>query len=91
MKVGIVEKGSIVAFFYTNWKGVTESRMAIVLDFKYGTNEFYSNDTTQFFMYAFCLDRKSERSFTIANIKNLIVKGNVYEVMSYLSEGTNST
>ena len=91
MKVVKIGKGDIVAFIYTNWKGIIEERMAICFEFKYGTNEFYNHENQQFFMYAYDLDKKSERSFALANIKNLEVKGNVYDVMSYLQERISST
>ena len=91
MKVEQIQKGDIVAFIYTNWKGQIDTRMAIVQSFKYGTNEFYSNEDQQFFMYAYDLDKSSERSFTLSNIKNLTVKGNVYDVMSYLQQAISSS
>jgi len=90
MKVDKIEKGSIIKFIYTNWKELTEERMAIVLSVKHGTNDFYSQTEKQFFIYAYDLDRRSERSFAVANIKNLEVKGNVHDVMSYLSEGSST-
>lgn len=66
-----VRKGSIITFTYTNWKGETGERKAIVSELSFGSNEYHKEK--QFILLAFDLDKLQYRTFALKDISNLKV------------------
>lgn len=63
--------GDTIKFIYTNWKGETSVRNAIVDDFMFGSNEWHKEP--QFLIRCFDLDKASMRTFAMKDISNLVV------------------
>lgn len=69
-----VKVGDMIDFTYTNWKGETSPRKAIVEEFIYGSNEWHKEP--QFLIKGFDLDKESMRTFAAKDILDLKVKEN---------------
>lgn len=66
-----VSKGSFIVFTYTNWKGETSVRKAIVSDFSFGSNEYHKEP--QFMILAFDVEKSAYRTFATKDIKDIKV------------------
>ena len=67
----LVKEGNFIVFGYTNWKGVTGVRKAIVKEFYFGQNDFHTE--YQLFIVGFDLDKLEYRSFAVKDMKEVEV------------------
>lgn len=58
-----------IEFDYTNWKGKTSKRKAIVQRFAFGKTEWHQEE--QFLMMGFDLDKKETRYFAMDDMRNI--------------------
>lgn len=66
-----IREGDFISFMYTNWKGVTSKRKAIVKGFFFGATEFHPE--YQFFIKGFDLDKETVRDFAVGDISAIEV------------------
>jgi predicted DNA-binding transcriptional regulator YafY len=56
-----------VKILYTNWKGVTKTRLIIPKEIFYGSNEWHKKE--QWLMRAHDVEKDAERTFAMKDIK----------------------
>jgi hypothetical protein len=61
-----IKVDDIIIFMYTNWKGVTSKRKAIVKGFFFGATDYHNE--YQCFIKAFDLDKLAYRDFAVRDI-----------------------
>ncbi|MCX7610253.1 MAG: hypothetical protein N2043_01525 [Ignavibacterium sp.] len=66
-----VKVGNVIYFTYTNWRGETSKRKAIVQEFVFGSNQWHKEP--QFMIKGFDLDKASVRMFATKDISELKV------------------
>lgn len=66
-----VKINDVITFMYTNWKGETSKRSAVVEEFLFGSNQWHKEP--QFLIKAFDLDKNDMRLFAIRDISQLKV------------------
>jgi len=58
-----------VQFTYTNWKGETKQRKAVLTTLFWGSNEWHTEP--QLLVYGYDLDKKAPRTYAVKDISNL--------------------
>ncbi|AYP68218.1 hypothetical protein PQE75_gp086 [Bacillus phage vB_BcoS-136] len=66
-----LEKGDVIIFTYTNYKGRTLVRKAIIEGFFFGANEYHPE--YQVFIKGYDLDKMSERTYAVKDIEEVKV------------------
>jgi hypothetical protein len=66
-----VKENDFIVFTYTNWKGETGERKAIIKEFFFGANDYHPE--VQFMIRAFDVDKLAERTFAAKDIEDLRV------------------
>lgn len=64
-----LEKGMVIQFEYTNWKGEVGTRKAFVYGVEWGSNEWHKEK--QWLLHALDLDKGEERYFAMKDMKNV--------------------
>jgi hypothetical protein len=67
----VLKEGCFISFTYTNWRGETGERKAIVKEFVYGSNEYHKEP--QFMIIGIDFDKHGERSFAAKDMSNVKV------------------
>jgi len=65
-----LEKGMILQFDYTNWKGETSTRKAFIYGVEWGSNEWHKEE--QWLLHALDEDKGETRYFAMRDIKNVV-------------------
>jgi len=69
-----IEKGDKLSFLYTNWKGETSVRNAIVNTFHLGSNQWHPQN--QFLLTGLDVDKNAMRCFALKDMSNIVVTKN---------------
>jgi hypothetical protein len=66
-----INEGDVIVFDYTNWKGETSKRKAMVKAFAYGSNEYHKEP--QMMIIGLDLDKLKMRTYAILDMFNIEV------------------
>jgi hypothetical protein len=67
----VIQQGTKINFTYTNWRGETSKRRAIVLNLLYGSTEYHPEP--QWLLKGFDLDKDAIRIYAIRDMKDVVV------------------
>ena len=64
-----INKGDVIQFTYTNWKGETGTRKVFVYEFKWGSNEWHKEE--QWLLHGLDEDKGVSRLFAMKDMKDV--------------------